>query len=226
MKKYISIIVCLVILVTFFCSCGRNGGNEETKYVLSYSTTTAEPSVTQNYENSEQSAIVSSVFDAEKDVTNNGNQNQETTTGTDSSDISQTQNVPVSAESTINIQTSETTEVESKGELVFSDSADNKFIQAVVKKYGADPDNLAAIYEDPAGDGNTVLEFNGSKDENGKVIRTDETLVGVYTINKNMEIKYASMYEEKTEYSKSETVLILFSTMKYIMPEYEDELMG
>ena len=224
MKKYISIIVCLVILVTFFCSCGKNGDNEETKYVVSYSTTTAEPSVSQNSEDSEQSALISSVFDGGKDITNNKNQSSQALTESVSSDVPETQKAPANVESTENLQTSETAETEKKGELVFSDSADNKYIQAVVKKYGADADNLAAIYVVPDGDENTVLEFDGSKDENGKRIRTKHTLIGIYSIDKDMNIIMASLDEEKTEHSKTATVMAFALTIKYMLPEFEDEL--
>ena len=49
----------------------------------------------------------------------------------------------------------------------FSDSPENKYINAVVKKYGTDPKKMVVFYTVPDGNGNIVLEFNGTTDENG-----------------------------------------------------------
>ncbi len=115
---------------------------------------------------------------------------------------------------------------EKTGEMAFSDSADNKYIKAIVDKYGVNAKNLVALYTVPDNDGNIVLEFDGTTDSNGKLIRNKDTLVSIYSVDKNLTSKRASETLSLNEYSYGEMKVMFFSTTKYIMPEFEAELNG
>lgn len=115
---------------------------------------------------------------------------------------------------------------EKTGEMAFSDNADNKYIKTIVNKYGVDSKNLVALYTVPDNDGNIVLEFDGSTDGNGKLIRNKDTLVSIYSIDKNLNSKRASEKLSLNEYSYGEMKVMFFSTTTYIMPEFEAQLNG
>ena len=112
------------------------------------------------------------------------------------------------------------------GEMEFSDSPENKYINAVVKKYGTDPKKMVVFYTVPDGNGNIVLEFNGTTDENGKLIRNKDTLVAIYTIDKELNSKRASKDKALNEYPYGEMMVIFLTTTTHIMPEFEAELNG
>ena len=112
------------------------------------------------------------------------------------------------------------------GEMAFSDKADNKFIRSVADKYGLDTKNLVALYTVPENNGNMVLEFDGTTDSTGKLIRNKDTLIAIYTIDKNLNSKRASQDKSLNEYSRIEMKAIFLSTTDYIMPEFEAELNG
>ena len=115
---------------------------------------------------------------------------------------------------------------EKTGEMAFSDSADNKYIKAITTKYSVDSKNLVALYTVPDNDGNIVLEFDGSTDNNGKLIRNKDTLIAIYSIDKNFNSKRASEKLSLNEYSYGEMKVMFFTTTTHIMPEFETELKG
>ena len=131
-------------------------------------------------------------------------------------------------EETINDTPTETTEkvYQKTGEMAFSDKSDNKYIKAIVTKYGVNEKNLVALYTVPDNDGNLVLEFDGSTDAQGKLIRNESTLIAIYSIDKNLNSKRASENSSLNEYSYGEMKVMFISTTKYIMPEFEAELKG
>lgn len=110
------------------------------------------------------------------------------------------------------------------GESVFSDDPDNKYISAVASKYKLDKSLLAAVYTIPDADGNMVMEFDGTKDENGKLIRNENTLKAIYTIDKNLNSKRASKDSKLNEYSSLEAKTMFFTVTKYIIPKFQNEL--
>lgn len=110
------------------------------------------------------------------------------------------------------------------GESVFSDDPDNKYISAVASKYNLDKSLLAAVYTIPDADGNMVMEFDGTKDENGKLIRDENTLKAIYTVDKNLNSKRASKDAKLNEYSSIESKTMFFTVTKYIIPKFENEL--
>ena len=110
------------------------------------------------------------------------------------------------------------------GESVFSDDPDNKYISAVASKYNLDKSLLAAVYTIPDADGNMVMEFDGTKDENGKLIRDENTLKAIYTVDKSLNSKRASKDAKLNEYSSIESKTMFFTVTKYIIPKFENEL--
>lgn len=143
-------------------------------------------------------------------------------------DIPTTQTTAPVTQQSPAFEATETTEkvYEKTGEMAFSDSADNKYIKAIVSKYGVDAKNLAVLYTVPDNDGNIVLEFNGKTDSSGKLIRNKDTLITIYTIDKNLNSKRASENPSLNEYSYGEMKVMFISTTKHIMPEFEAELNG
>ena len=112
------------------------------------------------------------------------------------------------------------------GESVFTDDKNNKYLSAVAKKYNLDADTLVAIYTIPDANGNIVLEFDGSKDENGKPVRNEKTLVAIYSIDKEFNSKRASEDSSLNEYSDIEMKTMFFTVNKYLIPKFENELNG
>ena len=109
------------------------------------------------------------------------------------------------------------------GEMAFSDDPNNRYISSVASKYGLDSSNLVALYTVPENDSNIVLEFDGSKDSNGRLIRTDKTLVAIYSIDRALNSKCASKDSSKNEYPYGEMMVMFMTTTKYIMPEFENQ---
>jgi len=112
--------------------------------------------------------------------------------------------------------------VEKTGEMAFSDDADNRYISAIATKYGVDAKKLVALYTVPENDSNIVLEFDGSENADGSLIRNKSTLVAIYSIDKELNSKRASEDKALNEYSYGEMKVMFFSTTTYIMTEFEE----
>ena len=78
------------------------------------------------------------------------------------------------------------------GENKLSDNPDNEFIALVSEKYDVNPELLVAIYSVPDTGVNYVLEFAGSRDKNGNIIKSPDTLSKLYYIDLNKNIKVAT----------------------------------
>ena len=116
---------------------------------------------------------------------------------------------------------------EKTGDMYFTDDENNKFIQAVVQKYGADPTRLACIYVVPEGDSNHVFEFNGKTDQNGKLIRNESTLKYVYTLNADCSvITRAGGATGNDGLTAAQGMVTMELTKKLILPKFEEELNG
>ncbi len=84
------------------------------------------------------------------------------------------------------VSTSELVEQLKNSDVVtyYSDNPGNSYICAVSEKYGADKSNLVALIKTNAiYPGAMVLEFNGKRDSEGKLVFSRKTLVAVYDIN-------------------------------------------
>jgi hypothetical protein len=161
-------------------------------------------------------------------VTAPGESESASTPSTTAPTTTQSQAIPTPEVETGEITEPPTTQKQPQktGEMEFSDSSENKYISAVVKKYGTDPKKMVVFYTVPDGNGNIVLEFNGTTDENGKLIRNKDTLVAIYTIDKELNSKRASKDNSLNEYPYGEMMVIFLTTTTHIMPEFEAELNG
>ena len=224
MKK--SIIKALAVIFVFITLCGC-GKNEENSGESTQSYITTEPTTTFTYNYHTEEVIVSA---PETNVT--ASQVPQTVTLSELPTKEQeTQQPNVSSAPTqvvTNKTPTETTEkvYQKTGEMAFSDKADNKFIKSVADKYALNTKNLVALYTVPENNGNIVLEFDGTTDSNGKLIRNKDTLIAIYTIDKNLNSKRASEDKSLNEYSRIEMKAIFLTTTDYIMPEFEEQLNG
>ncbi|MBO5463408.1 MAG: hypothetical protein J6A49_08855 [Clostridia bacterium] len=223
MKKNFIKVLAVISALFILCACGKM---TDSKYETTDNYSTTAPSTTSAY-NFYTQAVNISIPDTsvtpsstqpvtETPVTNEILQTQETTT---------IQQAPIVTEKETVAQTTEKV-YEKTGEMVFSDSADNKYIKAVTTKYGVDAKTLAVLYTVPDNDGNIVLQFDGSTDANGKLIRNESTLIAIYSVDKNLNSKCASEDHSLNEYSYGEMKVMFISTTKYIMPEFQEELNG
>ncbi len=222
MKNFVKVFAIISALV-FLCACGKVSASKK-ENSDTYSTTA--PSTTYAYNfNTEQVDIIlpetSVTFadtqpSSEPPVTNEITETQQPET---------IQQMPVTTEQVTLAQTTEKV-YEKTGDMAFSDSADNKYINAIVTKYGVDAKTLVALYTVPDNDGNIVLQFDGSTGGNGKLIRNENTLIAIYSIDKNLNSKRASEDTSLNEYSYGEMKVMFISTTKYIMPEFQEELNG
>lgn len=78
------------------------------------------------------------------------------------------------------------------GENKLSDNPDNEFIALVSEKYDVNPELLVAIYSTPDTGVNYVLEFAGSRDKNGNIVKSPDTLSKLYYIDLDKNIKVAT----------------------------------
>ena len=212
MKKRFATVVALVCILVSVCGCGKaeltdilNNTTEEYSYKA--------PTITEAPTQAPQSTEVYYYTQAPS---------------TDTPAPAPITTQAPQATQTPTLSTAETTEkvYEKTGEMAFSDSGDNKYIKAVAQKYSVNTKNLVALYTVPDNDGNIVLEFDGSTDGNGKLVRTKDTLIAIYSVDKNLNSKRASENLSLNEYSYGEMKVMFISTTKYIMPEFEAQLKG
>ena len=217
MKKRLIQLAVIVSVLLFMCSCGKSEGFNifGTTGEFIYQSPSSTAPYTHNTQPEETSYYTEAQPTSEAAVVD---------TPTTQTTAPVTQQSPA-FEAT---ETPETTEkvYEKTGEMAFSDSADNKYIKAIVSKYGVDAKNLAVLYTVPDNDGNIVLEFNGTTDSSGKLIRNKDTLITIYSIDKDLNSKRASENPSLNEYSYGEMKVMFISTTKHIMPEFEAELNG
>ena len=225
MKKSIIKSLAVIFILVMLCRCSSNE-EKPTQTTLNYMTTEPTTQVAYNFQTEEMvvSAPETTVTAVEtlQTVATSALPTGEQTTQQQPT----VTNAPTQAQATE--APTETTEkiYEKTGEMAFSDKADNKFIKSVANKYSVDSKNLVALYTVPENDGNIVLEFDGTTDSNGKLIRNADTLIAIYTIDKNLNSKRASEDKSLNEYSRIEMKAIFVSTTNYIMPEFEAELNG
>lgn len=221
-KNFIKVLVIISALV-ILCACGKI---TDSKYETTDNYNTTAPSTTNTY-NFYTEAINISIPETnvtpsstqpvtETPVTNEVTQVQETPTMQQAPIVTEKETVPQTTEKVY----------EKTGEMAFSDSADNKYIKAVSNKYGVEAKTLAVLYTVPDNDGNIVLQFDGSTDADGKLIRNESTLIAIYSVDKNLNSKCASEDRSLNEYSYGEMKVMFISTTKYIMPEFQDQLNG
>ncbi len=223
MKKNFVKVLAVISALLMLCACGKVSAS---KYEPTDNYNTTAPSTTSAY-NFHTEAVDISIPETSiiPSSTQPATETPVTYEVTESQQIVVTQQVPVITEQETVAQTTEKV-YEKTGKMVFSDSADNKYIKAVANKYGVDAKSLAVLYTVPDNDGNIVLQFDGSTDTNGKLIRNESTLIAIYSVDKNLNSKRASQDRSLNEYSYGEMKVMFISTTQYIMPEFQDELNG
>jgi flagellar capping protein FliD len=221
MKRILPIIFILVLLVSV-CACGKKEKEtketestsvEQTGSLQGYSENTAGGSAAKADKNT---STTKAKAQASKAASDSGNRKYtRPTTTTRPAYTTEKGHVPHSS-----------APIEKTGDMAFTTSAKNKYIKAVAEKYNVEKSNLAAIYTVPENDSNIVLQFDGSTNGNGKPIRTKDTLVAIYTIDKKLNSRRASQDLKLNEYDYGEMKVIFFTTTRHIMPEFEKELNG
>lgn len=123
--------------------------------------------------------------------------------------------------------TEELTLPPSNGTMQFTDSASNKFIQAVHTQYHVDTDLLVAIYKVPEDDSNCVWQFSGAKTAEGKIIRSADTLQYVYVISADTKtICRTDGKDDNIGMTAKEGYFAFKTTKNIIMPRFTDQLNG
>lgn len=203
MKKILPIIICLGILVSL-CACGSSEKDATEAYNTTAPVTTE--TITTTQPNTTEPTVEEQTIPATEPI---------------SDTVSTTEPAP---RPTVTDAPTEETTLGKTGEMAFSNSPDNRYIKAVADKYSVNANNLVAIYTVPQNDSNMVLEFNGTKDSSGKLVRDSSTLVAIYTIDANLTSKRASKDSSKNEYDYGEMYVMFLTVTTYIMPEFEDKL--
>lgn len=113
------------------------------------------------------------------------------------------------------------------GENQLSDHHNNKYIKLVSEKYNLDKDLLVAIYSEPDTGNNFVLEFSGKRNEEGNVIKSPDTLVKVYSIDKKQNICVATgKTTGNIGVSYAEGMLCFNMIKAIVMPQYPEYFTG
>ena len=113
------------------------------------------------------------------------------------------------------------------GENKLSDHHNNKFIKLVSEKFNVDKNLLVAIYSDPDTGNNFVLQFSGKMDEDGNVIKSPDTLVKVYSIDKNKNVSVATgKTTGNIGVSYAEGTLCFNMIKTIVMPQYPEYFTG
>ncbi|MBQ8184116.1 MAG: hypothetical protein IJ025_09505 [Clostridia bacterium] len=223
MNKNIVKILVIAGLLALLTSCTKTEQFNLSDNDVGYNTTAAP--TTQGYVYQTEQVDISLYESNVETLPPSSSNFTEDITNAPQTDIPQQTDAVVTVTQPIQQPTTEKT-YEKTGEMAFSDNADNKYIKAIVTKYGVNPENLVALYTVPDNDGNIVLEFDGSKDSNGKLIRDESSLISIYSIDKNLNSKRASETHSLNEYSYGEMKVMFMTTTKYIMPEFKNELNG
>ncbi len=113
------------------------------------------------------------------------------------------------------------------GDNVLSDSPDNEFISLVNSKYGVSPELLVAIYSVPDSGTNFVLQFKNTRDANGNVVKSPDTLEKVYNIGKDRSVKIATgKMMGNVGVSYAESLLCFGIVTESVMCQYPDYFTG
>lgn len=120
----------------------------------------------------------------------------------------------------------ETTEYEAQyGDSQLDFDTDNKFVDAVVAKYGIDREGLITAYSVKGRDSNYVWQFNGSRDENGKLIRNADTLKYVYYVNADCsKVSRTGGYTGNDGCTLKDGLTVFLLTQKVLIPNLQEQI--
>ncbi len=208
MKKFICLLLCLII---FVCSgCVNNGDDNHT----TTETTTVENNPSFNSDETSADSTTASTSTTQKPYeseTNSQVNEKDSTTTTKSSQG----NSLISDEDMEKLKNSD-------AEVFFTDNPDNEFIVAVSEKYGAKKENLVALIkvnaEFPSA---TVFEFSGKTDKNGELVMTYDEFKYIYEIDQddNSIIKASKNGLKNDGVSFLEAKVYVFLAKEYLIPE-------
>lgn len=118
-----------------------------------------------------------------------------------------------------------TTRAAKYGDSALSTDTDNKFVKAVVDKYGIETEGLVTTYSTIGGNGNYVFQFDGSRDSNGNLIRTGSTLKYVYSVSADCStVCRTGGYSGNDGLSFKDGLTIFLLAQKVLIPQFEDQL--
>lgn len=148
--------------------------------------------------------------------------NNETTNSNSTSSVVTTQydaNVTTST-----TKSNSATESDSKTVTYYSENPNNKYISAVVNKYGVDASCLVALIRtNSKKPGATVLQFTGERDSSGNLIKTEKALKYVYDVSDSGMIKKSS--GQKTDNdgcTYAESYVNYNLAVKYLVPQLDE----
>jgi flagellar basal body-associated protein FliL len=108
-----------------------------------------------------------------------------------------------------------------------SDHYNNEFIKLVSDNYDVDSDLLVAIYSVPDTGTNFVLEFSGKTDSDDEYVKSPDTLVRVYQIDKDKNIKIATGKPTgNVGVTYPESVMIVAMIKTTVMQQHPDYFTG
>ncbi len=154
-----------------------------------------------------------------------GNNAQPVTPGTSNS--SRQDNTTTTAKVTKNQAVEYYEHLSPNGENILSDHFENRYIKQISHDYGVDSDLLVAIYSEPDTGNNFVLEFSGKTELDGSVVKSPDTLVKVYQIDKNGGVKIATGKDTgNVGVSYAEGLLSMSMIKTVVMEQYPDYFTG
>ncbi|MEG1846762.1 MAG: hypothetical protein RR239_07645 [Oscillospiraceae bacterium] len=80
------------------------------------------------------------------------------------------------------------------------------------------------LYDGDGGDENTVWQFSGERDKNGKLLRSSRTLKFVYTVKQNGEMQRTNGADINEGLSKSDGKMVFELTKRILLPLYKKQL--
>lgn len=113
------------------------------------------------------------------------------------------------------------------GDNILSDHYENEFIKLVSANYNVDSDLLVAIYSEPDTGNNFVLQFNGTRDSDGNIVKSPDTLEKVYQIDIDRNVKIATGTQTgNVGVSYAEGIFCFNMVKSLVMEQYPDYFTG
>lgn len=113
------------------------------------------------------------------------------------------------------------------GDNKLSDHYENEFIKLVSTGYNVDSDLLVAIYSEPDTGNNFVLQFNGTRDSGGNIVKSPDTLEKVYQIDIDRNVKVATGTQSgNVGVSYAEGIFCFNMVKTLVMEQYPDYFTG
>ncbi len=210
-----AIVLCIALVSVFGES--SSGKEDATRYVL---TSGVNQSVTETGNNQIGELL--------------GGANGDETSGDVSANVQVNQgSVNVNQDNTSPIATTENDAVayyeqlSKNGDNILSDHYENEFIKLISTNYNVDSDLLVAIYSEPDTGNNFVLQFNGTRDSGGNIVKSPDTLEKVYQIDIDRNVKVATGTQSgNVGVSYAEGIFCFNMVKSLVMEQYPDYFTG